>query len=165
MSCLARTLGFPACPLSVSAHPALTGPFPVSRSASPWELSRTCCDDECAPPPPALPWRKARAQATCLCCRSNVSLPTDKAVPAHHGARVAASRHARLVPVALWTTPRILFASFACFLHSRVINCSQPGLPMFLSAALPLSCRLHQQQHVDACFCVFSASAFRLVAR
>ena len=45
---LARALGFPGCPLSVSAHPVLTGAFPGPRGhVSLWALSCTSCGEEC----------------------------------------------------------------------------------------------------------------------
>ena len=74
---LARTLGFPGCPLSVSAHSVLMGAFSVSRrhtSLSDFRVHLMTTD--------VLhffsrSWRTALGQATRLCCHPNAILPTS----------------------------------------------------------------------------------------
>ena len=73
---LARALGFPDCPLSVSAHPVLMGAFPVSRRhTSLWGPSCTACGNGYIPLLHVLPWRTVPDQASRLCCPPNASLP------------------------------------------------------------------------------------------
>ena len=53
---LVCSLGFPGCPLSVSAHPVLDGGAFQFRVSTPlWELSHTSCVDGCTPPLHVLP--------------------------------------------------------------------------------------------------------------
>ena len=60
---LARTLGFPGCPLSVSAHPVLMGALRSRVGTLPWRLLCTSCGNECTPLLLVSLWRTALDQA------------------------------------------------------------------------------------------------------
>ena len=69
---LARTSGFPGCPLSVSAHPVRNG-CPVSRKHALPEYSRKSCGDGCTP----LPSRLALAHSSWIKPSAFVVIPVS----------------------------------------------------------------------------------------
>ena len=75
---LARTLGFPGCPLTVSAHPVLIGVFTVSRRhVSLWRLQCASYGDECKPFPHVLPLRTALCEVTRLLRHPDATFSTS----------------------------------------------------------------------------------------
>ena len=73
---LARTLGFPGCPLSVSAYPVLMGALPVSRGHTSLETLVYILWRRMYSTSSRLAWRTALNQAICLCCHASAIPPT-----------------------------------------------------------------------------------------
>ena len=98
---LARTLGFPGCPLSVSAHHVLMGAFPVSRRhTSLGTLTYILC-------------RRMYATSSCPALAHSSG-------SSHPPLLSASTRLNPLFSAFSWMTPRILFASSALLLCSRI---------------------------------------------
>ena len=110
----ARTLGFPGCPLSVSAHPVLMGALPVSR----WHASLGTLLY-------VLPWRTTQGQEKRHCRHPNDTLPTSWAVPVHRDAGVSPFHLARGLLI--------------CF---SVIFMNNPAYPLCASASSTPACPL-----------------------